>query len=131
MGRVEETNKAMAELQDTVIKSLSSTCDTHAAIAHVIIFQTGVNEEIAKSLAQLADDIHCLREKISKWLEEDEEPKTLGPKCLDCKHSDIMNYVDNNGVLNRNVEWCHHKSQRINLDTRPACDYFEPKEAES
>ena len=72
MGRVEETNKALIELKDTVIKALKATSDTHAAIAHVITFEAGVNEEIAKNLSQLADDIHFLRETMAKEQKEEE-----------------------------------------------------------
>ena len=64
MGRVEETNKALTELKDTVIEALKATSDSHAAIAHVITFEAGVNEEIAKNLAQLADDIHFIRKNL-------------------------------------------------------------------
>ena len=64
MGRVEETNKALTELKDTVIKALKATSDSHAAIAHVITFEAGVNEEIARNLAQLADDIHFIRKNL-------------------------------------------------------------------
>lgn len=132
MGRVEETNKAMAELQDTVIKSLSSTCDTHAAIAHVIIFQTGVNEEIAKSLAQLADDIHCLREKISKWLEEDEEePKPSKLTCADCKYSDVLDHIDTGFLTRLNVEFCHRRDAEVDFRFTPICKHFEQKEEEA
>lgn len=66
MSRVEETNKDLTELKDTVIEALKATSDSHAAIAHVITFNAGVNEEIAKNLAQLADDIHFLREIVQK-----------------------------------------------------------------
>ena len=69
MGRVEETNKALTELKDTVIKALKETSDTHAAIAHVITFNAGVNEEIAKNLALLADDIHFIKEILAKEAE--------------------------------------------------------------
>ena len=64
MSRVEETNKALTELKDTVIEALKATSDSHAAIAHVITFEAGVNEEIAKNLAQLADDIHFIRKNL-------------------------------------------------------------------
>ena len=66
MGEVEETNKALIELKDTVIEALKATSDSHATIAHVITFEAGVNEEIAKNLAQLADDIHFIKEIIAK-----------------------------------------------------------------
>ena len=68
MGRVEETNKALTELKDTVIEALKATSDSHAAIAHVITFEAGVNEEIAKNLAQLADDIHFIRKNLEAEL---------------------------------------------------------------
>lgn len=130
MCRVEETNKALTELKDTVIESLKATSDSHAAIAHVITFHAGVNEEIAKNLAQLADDIHFLRETIAKEL-EGEKSKSSGLTCLDCKYSDTIRYVDKDGIVNRDVEWCQRKHQKINFDDKPVCDYFKPVEAES
>jgi len=71
MGRVEETNNALTELQGTVIEALKATSDSHAVITHVITFHAGVNEEIAKNLAQLADDIHFIKEAMAKEQEEE------------------------------------------------------------
>lgn len=138
MGRVEETNKALTELKDTVIEALKTTSDSHAAIAHVITFEAGVNEEIAKNLAQLADDIHFVKEAMAKEIEGGEsvavkyakaaEDLRSFPKCMDCTYSDMIEYIDTDGVTHNGVEWCDRKLQRINFDDRPDCDYFKPKE---
>ena len=128
MGRVEETNAALTELKDTVIEALKETSDTHATIAHVIAFNAGVNEEIAKNLALLADDIHFLREILAKELENDEVPtarrRQAGAKCMDCRYCDFVR-VDKNGETRLNVEWCHRKGIEIDMEDRPVCGYFE------
>ena len=126
MSRFEETND--------VVNAVNKWLDEHGpdrhradtSVSYSLAYMYVINTEIAKSLAQLADDIHFIRETMAK---KEEKPKPLGPKCLYCKHSDIINYVDVAGVVNCDVEWCHRKSKRINLDARPDCDYFEPKEA--
>lgn len=72
MGRVEETNKALGDLQKTVKEAISSTTDKFIVVAHVLTLQAGTNEEIAKSLAQLADDIHFIKEAMAKEIEGEE-----------------------------------------------------------
>ena len=139
MSRVEETNKALTELKDTVIEALKTTSDSHAAIAHVITFEAGVNEEIAKNLAQLADDIHFIKEAMAKEIEGVESvavkykkaAESYGPKCLDCRYSDTMDYVDKDGIRNRDVDWCTRKHQKIDFYNTPVCGYFEYKEQEA
>lgn len=130
MGRVEETNAALTELEKTMVKTLDDTTSKEIAVAVTITGMSSVNVEIAKSLAQLADDIHFLRETMAKEL-EGEKSKSSGPTCLDCKYSDTMRYVDKDGIVNRDVEWCERKHQKINFDDKPVCDYFKPVEAES
>lgn len=126
MGRVKETNEVTRAIEEGTISNFKK-----AFWAKTSREMSGaIQIEIAKSLAQLADDIHFIRETMAKEQEE-EKSKPSGPKCLDCGHSGIMNYVDNAGVVRRNVEWCHRKSQKISLDDRPDCDYFKPVEAES
>lgn len=130
MGRVEETNETFTELNKTITEALISTTDRFTLIAHVLILQAGTNSEIAKSLAQLADDIHFIKEAIAKEIEGEEKDLEFFPECSDCMFSDTIRYVDKDGILNRDVEWCRRKGQKINFDDRPNCDYFKPIEAE-
>jgi hypothetical protein len=64
MGRVEETNKALTELENTMVETLGNVISKEIAVATTITGISSVNVEIAKSLAQLADDIHFIRENL-------------------------------------------------------------------
>lgn len=136
MGRVEETNAALTELEKTMVKTLDDTTSKEIAVAVTITGVSSVNVEIAKSLAQLADDIHFLREILAKEMENDEVPtarrRQAGAKCMDCRYCDFVR-VDKNGETRLNVEWCHRKGAEIDMEDRPVCGYFEyrGKEAES
>ena len=129
MGRVEETNKALTEFKDTVIEALKATSDSHAAIAHVITFNAGVNEEIAKNLAQLADDIHFLRETMAKEKEEAKERSKL--TCGNCKYSYVIDHIDTGFLTRFNVEFCHHRDTEVDFRFTPICKHFEQKEEEA
>lgn len=132
MGRVEETNAALTELEKTMVKTLDDTTSKEIAVAVTITGVSSVNEEIAKSLAQLADDIHCLREKISKWLEEDEEePKPSKLTCADCKYSDVLDHIDTGFLTRLNVEFCHRRDAEVDFRFTPICKHFEQKEEEA
>lgn len=125
MGRVEETNEITRAIEEGTISNFKK-----AYWAKTSNEMSGaIQIEIAKSLAQLADDIHFLRETMAKEL-EGEKSKSSGPTCLDCKYSDTTRYVDKDGIVNRDVEWCERKHQKINFDDKPVCDYFKPVEAE-
>lgn len=126
MGRVEETNKNLAELENILANSVNDATDIKTAIAMILTAKVSVNTEIAKSLAQLADDIQFLRETMAK--EQEEKSK---PTCLECKYSGMMNYVNKDDILETDVEWCNRKHQKIDFDDRPDCNYFKPVEAES
>lgn len=72
MGRVEETNAALTELEKTMVETLDNTTSKDIVVAVTITGISSVNTEIAKSLAQLADDIHFLRETMTKEQKEEE-----------------------------------------------------------
>lgn len=129
MGRVEETNKALTELKDTVIEALKATSDSHAAIAHVITFHAGVNEEIAKSLAQLADDIHYIKEAMAKEQKEAKERSKL--TCANCKYSYVIDHIDTGFLTRFNVEFCHRRDAEVDFRFTPICKHFEQKEEET
>lgn len=125
MGRVEETGEVTRAIEEGTISNFKRAFWTKAS--HEM--SGAIQIEIAKSLAQLADDIHFIKEAMAKEL-EGEKSKSSGPTCLDCKYSDTMRYVDKDGIVNRDVEWCERKHQKINFDDKPVCDYFKPVEAE-
>lgn len=129
MSRFEETNDVINAISKQLNENGPDKRKADACMSYSLAYTYLINTEIAKSLAQLADDIHFLRETMAKEL-EGEKSKSSGPTCLDCKYSDTTRYVDKDGIVNRDVEWCERKHQKINFDDKPVCDYFKPVEAE-
>lgn len=123
MSRVEETNDVIDAISRQLNENGPDKRRADACMSYSLAYIYLINTEIAKSLAQLADDIHFLRETTTKEQEEK-------PTCLDCKYSGMRKYIDVDGVTHLGVEWCNYKHQAIDLDDRPECDYFKPVEAE-
>lgn len=126
--RVEETDDMLKKIDEKYSVLLrdapAGNMQLPTAYAELIVAET--NSLVAKNLAYIANDLHWLRETMAK--EKEDERKPSGPKCLDCKYSDMIKYIDTDGVVHRGYEWCNRKRQGINFDDRPDCDYFKPKE---
>lgn len=69
MSRVEETDKYLNEMKNEACEAIRSAGSESVIIAQTIALQTAANEAIAKNLAQLADDIHFIKEILAKEVE--------------------------------------------------------------
>lgn len=123
MGRVEETDKYLKEMKDEACAAIRSSGSESIIIAQTIALQTASNEAIAKNLAQLADDIHFIKEAIAKEI-EGAESKPSGPKCLRCAYYEKKTTVDDNGLIRNDVDWCMWYRRPINLKKDIDCYKF-------
>lgn len=125
MGRVEETNEVTRAIEEGTISNFKKAY--WAKTSHEM--SGAIQIEIAKSLAQLADDIHFLRETTAKEKEEVEKRSNL--TCADCQYSYVIDHIDR-GLLTRfNVEFCSHRGKEVSLRYTPICDHFKQKEKEA
>jgi hypothetical protein len=99
MGRVEETNKASTELENTLANCINNATTKDTVIAMILTAQCSVNTEIAKSLAQLADDLRYFRKKDEEEAAVEEEAKCT---CKDCTLYKRLAGTDPNTL----IHWC-------------------------
>lgn len=125
MGRVEETNEVTRAIEEGTISNFKK-----AYWAKTSNEMSGaIQIEIAKSLAQLADDIHFLRETMTKEKEEAEKQSKL--TCANCKYSYVIDHIDTGFLTRFNVEFCHRRDAEVDFRFTPICKHFEQKEEEA
>lgn len=129
MGRVEETNAALTELEKTMANTLDNVTSKEIAMAVTVAGMSSVNAEMAKSLAQLADDIHYIKEAMAKEKKEEEERSKL--TCGNCKYSYVIDHIDTGFLTRFNVEFCHRRDAEVDFRFTPICKHFEQKEEEA
>lgn len=125
MGRVEETNEITRAIEDGTISNFKRAFWTKAS--HDM--SGAIQIEIAKSLAQLADDIHFIKEAIAK--EKNEEKKRSNLTCANCKYSYVIDHIDTGFLTRFNVEFCHYRDAEVDFRFTPICKHFEQKEEEA
>ena len=125
MGRVEETAEITSAIEEGTISNFKKAFWAKASQE----MSGAIQIEIAKSLAQLADDIHFLRETMAKEKEEAEKRSNL--TCADCKYSDVIDHIDGIFTTRLNVEVCNRRGAEVDFRFTPICGHFKHKEEEA
>jgi len=129
MSRFEETNDIIDAISKQLNENGADKRKADVCMSYSLAYTYLINTEIAKSLAQLADDIHFLRETMAKEKEEAKERSKL--TCGNCKYSYVIDHIDTGFLTRFNVEFCHRRDAEVDFRFTPICKHFEQKEEEA